>query len=209
MQLRLLRMKGVRVRQRSGVKVLIGSEREEMELSTEVFVGSTNRSKVGAGQAVFRAWLPDCTVRGVSVPSGVSVQPIGAVETRSGAINRARKARGGRKAWGIGMEGGVEFGEDGAFLINWCAVVAPNGKLSVAQGVSLPLPDEVGKAVAEGQELGPVMKSWTGRSDLSEIGGAIGYLTLGHVSRLQLWEQALWCALSPFLLDDRKGGTAE
>ena len=165
-----------------------------------MWVGSTNPSKVEAARRVFESWLPGCRVFGKKVPSGVPEQPIGGRETRSGALNRSQNVREGRAVWSIGMEGGVEFLDGQAYLINWCAVISPEGQLSLAQGVSLPLPDEVGRAVASGGELGPVMERWTGLSRLESSGGAIGYLTLGRVTRSQLWQQALWCALSPFLL---------
>ena len=59
------------------------------------------------------------------MPSGVAEQPIGLEEIARGARQRALNARAALGfAWGVGMEGGVEFDRAGdAWLFNVVAIV--------------------------------------------------------------------------------------
>ena len=75
---------------------------------TQVSVGSTNPTKVGAARRIFAELFPDLEVIGISVPSGVPDQPVGEEATIQGALNRAKAALAATGAeWGVGLEGGV------------------------------------------------------------------------------------------------------
>lgn len=166
-----------------------------------VAVGSTNPTKVKAVERIVARAFQGSVVEAVEVPSGVSAQPVGHEETRRGAANRARRALEAAGAdLAFGLEGGVVFDEAGrCYLINWCLALDRRGRESAAQGVSLPLPPEVGEALRAGGELGPVMDALTGEEEVRKKGGAIGFFTNGLVPRRALWEQACACALAPFL----------
>lgn len=167
-------------------------------MSLIVAVGSTNPAKTGAVTAIFAQAFPTARVVPVEVPSGVREQPLGAAETRRGAEQRARGAlaavAGAR--FGIGLEGGVE--PESGDLINCCAVAGPD-RLTHAWGVRFALPPAVAAAVRAGAELGPVMDELSGIPASKRKLGAVGILTNGLLTREQMWQPALACALAPHL----------
>lgn len=127
--------------------------------------------------------------------------PVGAA-VRQGAEYRARAALERGADFGVGAEGGVEFqGEDG-YLFNWCAIAAPDGRLFAAPSAKVLLPPAWSAAVRAGAELGPLVQVHTGQRDVNAHGGAIGVLTRGHLERSAFFEQALYCALAPFLVPE-------
>ena len=87
----------------------------------QIFVGSSNPVKINAVTIACSETWPTVAVTGIDVPSGVTAQPIGDTETRTGARNRAVAAldqglRGldsqgvsysAKEVLGIGLEGGV------------------------------------------------------------------------------------------------------
>src|SRR5436309_1627853 len=95
-----------------------------------VAVGSTNPVKIGAVRAMIAQVWADARVDGVSVPSGVSDQPIGDDETIRGALARAAAARDALGTeLGVGIEGGVVERSDGTMrTCAWAAIVGANGR---------------------------------------------------------------------------------
>lgn len=64
-------------------------------------------------------------------------------ETMQGAINRAKRAlEDGEAPIGIGLEGGVMKTEHGLFMCNWGALATSDGKVFVAGGARITLPDD-------------------------------------------------------------------
>jgi len=161
-------------------------------------VGSTNPVKVAAAQAVFERFAADLTVEGLSVESGVPVQPWGDAQTRQGALNRARVALNDGAAYGVGFEGGLIETELGIMTCAWCAVVDPDGRIGMGGGVNILLPPEVSDAVKGGQELGPAMDTLVGEADTKQGPGAVGILTDGLADRKTAYEHILILALGPF-----------
>ena len=104
----------------------------------KVVVGSKNKTKVGAVEKVWK----DAEITSLSVPSGVSAQPFSDEETMQGAINRAKRALEGEAPIGIGLEGGVMKTEHGLFMCNWGALATMDGKVFVAGGARITLPDD-------------------------------------------------------------------
>ena len=126
-------------------------------------LGSTNPAK---RRAVLLATghEPVC----VSVPSGVTGQPLSADETLHGAIQRARGALAAVPGAdiGLGLEGGVDF--DARHTRQWVLLsvcAAWDGReLYVARGVHMPLLVSVGaRLAAGGVELSGVMDALFGR----------------------------------------------
>ncbi|MGE5592962.1 MAG: DUF84 family protein [Betaproteobacteria bacterium] len=193
----------------------------------KVVVGSTNPVKVRAVRRVFARAFRDrnveIEVEGVNVDLGLPDQPLGDDETRRCAVARAAHVLATTDAdVGVGLEGGVAFenakeawseGErdggnraDGAtleaheaHLIGWCAIATRDGTLSVAHGASMPLPSAVGREIAAGRELGPVMDELTGVHNSKQKLGAIGYFTCGLLPREKSWEYTITCALVKLL----------
>lgn len=166
-----------------------------------IAVGSTNPAKVGAVEAVMQQAFPGCPVVAVAAASGVSAQPMGIAETEQGARARAAGALSAAPgAWlGIGLEGGIALTPAGGDLINCCAIAAANGRVTVAWGVRFPLPPAAVAAVRAGDELGPVMDRLSGIPLSKDRLGAVGILTNGLLTREQMWQPVIACALAPHL----------
>ncbi|MFC6826351.1 inosine/xanthosine triphosphatase [Halopelagius fulvigenes] len=162
-----------------------------------VAVGSGNPVKRDATERAF----DEATVASESVPSGVSEQPTGHAETRTGAENRAVAALdAGAYDFGVGIEGGVASfeGSDDLFLVMWAAVT--DGETTgYGAGPSLRLPDRIADRVRAGEELGPVMDDVLGTEDVAKKQGAAGAFTGGRMSRTDALESAVTAALAPFV----------
>ncbi|WP_435063073.1 DUF84 family protein [Halobaculum sp. EA56] len=185
-------------------------------------VGSGNPVKREAtARAIDGAGGPDdAVVEACPVPSGVSEQPRGTLETRTGAVNRAEAVldtdagnepasdrEGAADApaaydLGVGIEGGVaEYdGSEELFLVMWAAV-SDGDRLGVGNGPSLVLPESIAGRVRDGEELGPVMDDVLGESNVARNQGAAGALTGGRVDRTDALRTAVAGALGPFVTD--------
>ncbi|MER3484178.1 MAG: inosine/xanthosine triphosphatase [Meiothermus sp.] len=164
-----------------------------------VIVGSTNPAKLNPTRAVF-AEVFGLETKGVDVPSGVPDQPVGSEETLLGARNRAEAAlRQPGATFGVGLEGGVEFGAYGGWLFNIAYIVRDDGRSGFARGGSILLPPSVAERVRSGEELSLVIDDVAGLKDSKKAGGAVGFLTLGRVERAEFWRHTLELALPPFL----------
>ncbi len=188
-----------------------------------VVVGSTNPVKLAPVQAVLARVFPEASVLAVPAASGVPDQPIGAEQIRQGAEQRARAAlthaavphaavsqaasASVGQVWGVGLEGGVIFEGELAWLTGAVAMLSNDGRTSLAWSPRILLPPEVAGAVRCGQELGPVLDVLSGVKDSKTKQGTIGYLTNNLVPRGLSWEVAFACALAPFLHPQLYGGT--
>ncbi|SFF93951.1 inosine/xanthosine triphosphatase [Halopelagius inordinatus] len=161
-----------------------------------VAVGSGNPVKCDATERA----LDDADVSSVPVPSGVSEQPTGIAETRTGAENRAVAAlESGDYDFGVGIEGGVASFEGSAdlFLVMWAAVT--DGEATgFGAGPSLRLPGRIADRIREGEELGPVMDDVLGTENVAKKQGAAGAFTGGRMSRTDALESAVTAAFAPF-----------
>lgn len=174
-----------------------------------VSVGSTNAAKLGAVRAVFQRIRPDVQIRGVTVPMPPEVgeMPVGE-QVKAGAIYRARKAFQPGDEFGVGLEGGVEFVGEECYLFNWAAVVGKDGHLSAAPSAKVLLPQDLAEEIRAGKVLGQLMIRRTGRADVNQNEGAVGYLTNGLISRQRFFEDCLILALAPYLRPDAYGRQA-
>jgi inosine/xanthosine triphosphatase len=171
-------------------------------------LGSTNPTKIAAANCVMRrVFGAGVEVIAVPVTSELPAQPWGDVETRRGAIERARTAIGtatGPVVFGLGLEGGVlELESEGRhpelYTSAWCAVIDRAGTLGIGGGANLLLPASIADAIRAGEELGAVISRFVGETDHHHAPGAIGALTAGWVNRQQAFEQVLTLALARFL----------
>lgn len=146
-------------------------------------------------------------VEPVAVDSGVSEQPTGHRETRTGAEIRAERAHdAGAYDLGVGIEGGVarypdRGDEDGGappFLVMWAAAT-DGDRTGVGAGPSIALPASIANRIAAGEELGPVMDETLGTSDLAKNQGAAGVFTAGRIDRAEALSAAVAGALAPFV----------
>jgi inosine/xanthosine triphosphatase len=166
----------------------------------KVAVGSLNPAKINAvKQALIQE---EVEVLGINVPSDVAAQPFGDEETKNGAINRARatvKESGAHL--GFGLEGGVVDTVDGMLLNNWGALATSDGKVYVASGMRIFLPEEVAQGVREGKELGEVMAAFTKKHDVRSKEGAVGIFTAGYVTRIDMFSHVVQLLFGQYLYD--------
>lgn len=166
-----------------------------------IVVASTNPVKIQAALAGFRLMFPNeiFEARGVSVPSGVSDQPMSDEETLQGARNRvyAVKEAAPEADYWAGIEGGCEerFGRLWAFA--WLVVLG-DGLTGESRTATFALPEEVAALVRQGVELGDADDRVFGRSNSKQGNGAVGILTADVIDRAGYYEHAAALALIPF-----------
>jgi inosine/xanthosine triphosphatase len=170
------------------------------QLPLSVAVGSLNPVKISAARLALERAGFEFTLQGVAVPSGVAEQPIGLEEMVRGARRRALNARTAlRAAWGVGMEGGVEFDSAGAAWLLGMVAIVTTERESLARGGQLLLPPRVAARLRAGDELGPVMDELLGTSNIKQGLGAVGYLTGGLITREAAFFDCFSRALAPLL----------
>lgn len=165
-----------------------------------VAVGSTNPVKCNAVRAVLSSLFGEVELAPIEVPSGVSNQPWGDRETRTGALNRARAALQQTGAdLSVGLEGGVQETELGLLTTAWCAVVDSQGRVGIGGNSCVLLPRSVENDVRQGLELGPAMDRLVNRHNTKHQNGAIGILTGNLETRQSAYEVIIRFALAPFI----------
>lgn len=165
-----------------------------------VAIGSTNPVKVEAVRRVILPIWPAATLHALAVASGVSAMPMSDDEGERGAVCRAARAREQVYAdLGVGLEGAVQELPRGMYVTNWVAVVARDGRTSVAAGARLPLPECVAQQVRAGAELGQVIDRLSGQVEIRQREGTAGFLTCGLVPREEAFRIVVAFALAPFL----------
>jgi inosine/xanthosine triphosphatase len=166
-----------------------------------VAIGTMNPAKVNAVESAFKKVFPKARFIPVHVASGVSQQPIGPVETRNGAINRANAALRKRKDadLGVGIEGGVENTRYGMMICGYVYIIGKDGRTGLGSSVGMQIPTAMAKKILAGNTLGRVMDEYSGKRRVNEHEGAIGYLTKNITSRQEAFRLATAAALAPFL----------
>jgi len=175
---------------------------------TRIVVGSQNPAKLESVSAAFASFFPGVSfeVQPVTVPSGVSPQPLSDAETLMGAANRARAAREfeGEADFWLGIEGGLQPspGEVNAYLsFSWVVVLGRN-KAGRGRSASYELPKAICDLIRQGMELGDADDLIFGVSGSKRESGGVGLLTDGRVTRSQFYAEAVKLALIPFVNPD-------
>lgn len=169
---------------------------------TRLAVGSRNPVKLEAVGRGFRDLFPNRPFEtvGISVPSGVSDQPMTDEETRRGAANRAETVRHDDPAADLcfGVEGGIE--DDGRTMraYAWIVAIGQDGRHGASRTAAFALPAAVAELVREGHELGDADDRVFGAKGSKQQGGAVGLLTDGAIDRTALYAHAVTLALIPF-----------
>ena len=165
----------------------------------KIAIGSQGPAKVAAATAVLRQVYGDPEIVAVSVPSGVGDAPVSSEEAIRGALGRARSALEYADAdLGIGIEDGIEETPHGTFLGGWAAVVDRTGRVGLAGGTRIALPEDWPSRVRRCKALGPILRERPAPAE-QQSWGAIGWLTRGLVIREEVHRQAVAAALAPFL----------
>ncbi|MBN2303166.1 MAG: DUF84 family protein [Anaerolineae bacterium] len=164
-----------------------------------IAIGSTNPVKCNASRAVLKPLYPGAQFVSIEVPSGVSSQPWGDVETRTGAHNRARAVLAQTGAdLGVGLEGGVQDSEFGLMTCAWCVLVNAEGRTGVGGNSCVLLPGAVATHIRQGGELGAAMDRLVHEQNTRQRNGAIGILTGDLETRQSAYETIIRLALAPF-----------
>jgi len=160
-----------------------------------IFVGSTNPVKINAVTTAASETYPEVKIVGLEAASGISAQPMSDEETRTGAINRAKKCLAvGRELHpeiidpdmlGIGLEGGVMKVDDQLWSTVWVAVVDLNNQVYLSNGARFPVPAIIAQPILAGREMGPVVAKLVGEADVRKKQGMIGVITGGFVDRTE------------------------
>ncbi|MBS1808262.1 MAG: inosine/xanthosine triphosphatase [Acidobacteria bacterium] len=165
-------------------------------------VGSENPVKINCvAQAVAEFW-PEAKVVGINTDSQVSTQPTSEREMKLGALNRAQQALHlvAEAEYGVGIEGGIEENQDGMWAFAVVVIVDREAHQSEGQTGRFKLPEGVARLIREeGLELGAADDQFFGRENSKQKEGAIGILSDGKITRLDLYKPAVVFALLPFL----------
>jgi len=166
-----------------------------------VAVGSLNPVKISAAERAFKKVFGTVVVKPVRVDSGISPQPFSDEEMVLGAITRARNSFEETQAdYGVGMEGGIVKYSFGVYVKGWVAVY--NGeRYGISSTIALPVPDFIWEKLIsrEVSELEVIMENLSGIKKIGDKIGAFGFFTKNHYDRAKAFEDAIICALAPFM----------
>ncbi len=165
-------------------------------------VGSENPVKINCvTQAVAEFWN-EFRVIGVNTNSQVSAQPKTEAEMYTGALNRGIQSleKISDANFGVGIEGGIVDISTGMWALAFIVIVDRNHRISEGQTGRFKLPEGVAKLIREeGLELGEADDHFFGRENSKQKEGAIGILSDGKITRLDLYKPAVIFALLPFI----------
>lgn len=172
---------------------------EKSNLIYSIAIGSTNPVKRAAVETVLKVVFRDAQFMTLDVPSGVSDQPFGDEETRTGAANRAQAVLARTEAnFGVGLEAGVIETSFGMMTCAWCVIAKRDGTVGIGGGSNILLPPTVAADVRSGLELGLAMDRLVGDHNTKQKEGAIGILTDGLLNRQKAYEMIVLLATAPF-----------
>src|SRR5262249_43487544 len=178
-----------------------GTVIEQSSPIKKIVVASENPVKIQAAINGFQRMFPDAKFEasGISVPSGVSAQPVTSAETLEGALTRVKAVRQivpDADYW-VGIEGGVEERDGEMEVFAWVVVLSPDS-LGKSRTGTFYLPQEVIRLVRQGIELGMADDMVFGRTNSKQQNGSVGLLTDDAITRLAYYEHAVILALVPF-----------
>lgn len=168
-----------------------------------IVVASKNPVKINATLSGFTKAFPDeeISIEGISVPSGVSDQPMTDEETLRGACTRASNAAiaAPHADFTVGLEGGIEKAGDEMVAFAWAAIRDKNGMIGRGKTGTFYLPPAVAALVNQGKELGVADDIVFSRMNSKQENGAVGILTKNIIDRTALYSEAMVFALIPFM----------
>ena len=166
-----------------------------------VLVGSKNPTKIKAVSEAFKRVFKknNVVVSGVSVPSGVSDQPMGSSETKTGAKNRLKNLKTHLADFYVGIEGGCGYEDKTLYAFAWIVVENKKGRQGQGKTSMFQLPKKIKDLIEDGVELGVADDIVFNRKNSKKKDGAIGILTGGLIDRTKYYEEAVVLSLIPFL----------
>lgn len=179
----------------------------------KIIVASQNPVKLNAVKTGFAQMFPNesLEVEGVTVESGVGVQPLSDEETLQGARNRAaasRKIRPEAEYW-VGVEGGVEdLAAEGLLAFAW-VVILSGDQTGKGKSGGFFVPPRIAELVRGGKELGEADDLVFGQTNSKQANGAVGILTGDVIDRTRLYVDAVVFALIPHIHPELYPGSSE
>lgn len=170
-----------------------------------VAVGSTNPTKIEPVQKVFSHHFGSVQVRGVSVVSGVSEQPMSDEEMYRGAVARAQAAldKVSDAEYGVGIEGGLDQRTYGWFEKSIVAIADRQGAIGIGSSGGLILPERViDRITRDGKNLEEAVDEIFGTVRVGEGIGMFGLFTNEVVTRSEGVRHGVAFALARFLHKD-------
>ena len=166
-----------------------------------VLVGSKNPTKIKAVSGAFKRVFKksNVVVSGVGVQSGVSDQPMGSNETKTGAENRLKNLKAHRADFYIGIEGGCGYVNKNLYAFAWVVTENREGRQGQGKTSMFQLPKKIKDLIESGVELGVADDVVFNRKNSKKKDGAIGILTGGLIDRTKYYEEAVVLSLIPFL----------
>ena len=122
-----------------------------------VAIYSKNPIKLQVAVKVFLDVFPDEEIKFITcdAQSGVSDQPYGTEETKTGAYNRAQDSfyKNSDVDYSVGLEGGIEIIDEEYWVTAWMCVLNREGKAGYGRTSSYQLPPKIVDLLKEGKEL--------------------------------------------------------
>lgn len=169
------------------------------DASLKAVVTSSNRAKILGALKALRV-LGVKEVVSIPVSPGIE-QPLSLKQTLLAAIKRIDEAitRVNNVDYYVSIEGGIIL--DLAYPVEGqvAVVVDRSRKASIGFSSLFPLPIMFKEMLTRGFTLEDVMYALTGIREIGRKDGAIGYLTHGLITRIELSYQAVLMAILPFL----------
>jgi len=171
------------------------------KIMKKIVVASRNPVKISAVSESFKKMFPEevFEVEGISVPSGVSDQPMTESETAQGALNRIHNASEmvpGADFW-VGIEGGVEEKDNNMEVFAWVMIKSRENEVCKGKTGTFILPPKITELIRQGKELGEADDIVFGRSNSKQENGAVGLLTSNIIDRTKYYTDAVILALIP------------
>lgn len=167
-----------------------------------IIVASKNPTKIQSALHGFQEMFPHdkFIAEGISIPSGVSDQPLGDEETFTGAYNRVKRAKTQIPAadYWVGIEGGNIEHPNGEMEVMAWIVVLGKKRMGKARTAGFYLPQQMIDLIHAGHELGDVNDMVFGTKNSKHNAGTSGLLTEGVVDRERFYLATVILALIPF-----------
>ena len=166
-----------------------------------VIVASKNPVKLDAVEAGFKKMFPSESfdITGISVPFGVSDQPMSDEEAYQGALNRISNVATQSKAdYWVGIEGGLEEKNNEIESFAWVIIQSREGRYGKGRTSTFFLPKRVAELIREGKELGEASDEVFQEDNSKQKQGTIGLLTDNNIDRTKYYIEPVIIALIPF-----------
>jgi inosine/xanthosine triphosphatase len=176
----------------------------------KVIVGSENPVKIAAVEEAFSLYFPEetITIDAVSSQSGVSDQPLTALETKQGAYNRAKNANQHDADYSVGIEGGMDFctlnGQEHGLETSFvCVYDCKTDAYEIASAHGFPVFPKVLQHIHDGLNLSDAMSEVYGIEEIGKKNGYIGWLSDDKITRESSARDAVLLALSALHKEER------